>query len=342
MGVSLVSPTWLEEYVNYIDSGLSKLYLGRTQSSEPTSLQRAAAEALATGGKRVRAVLALLWCKAFSGDYKRALPVAVAYELAHATALIQDDIIDHSIMRRGKKSTTAKYGLSFAVLASDLLLFSVPKMVAMYRDLSSERLCWLFDLVGESCRSTTWGEFLDLEMAAASDVSEKEYDEMIRLKTASLLGAPAASGALVGGASREEVETAYSFGERLGMAYQIQDDLLDLMGDEVSLGKPVFTDLRGGKKNIVLIHALKYSSEEERSFLVSLFGREGVYSETEIQRARRVFSGCGSVEYAQTKVTRNVDEGKKILNTVISTNRHDSLALQHLLELSEYLSKRYY
>ncbi|MDG6924369.1 MAG: polyprenyl synthetase family protein, partial [Nitrososphaerota archaeon] len=177
--MSQVSPPWLEEYVDCIDSQLSELYLGRPQSSRTTTLQRAAADALSTGGKRVRAVLALLWCEAFSGDYKRAIPVAVAYELAHATALIQDDIIDHSDLRRGKESTVAKYGLSKAVLASDLLLFHVPKMIAGYGDLSSERLCWLFDLVGESCRATTWGEFLDLEMAAAGDgdVSEKEYEE---------------------------------------------------------------------------------------------------------------------------------------------------------------------
>ena len=291
-------------------------------------------------------MLALLWCEAFSGDYGRGIPVAVAYELAHTTALIQDDIIDHSDLRRGKESTVAKYGLSNAVLASDLLLFHVPKMVAKYSDLNSERLCWLFDLVGESCRRTTWGESLDLEMAAVAvgknddDSFEKEYEEMIRLKTASLLGAPSASGAIVGGASKEEVKAAYCFGECLGMAYQIQDDLLDLMGDEGALGKPVFTDVKGGKKNVVLIHALKRCSEEERSFLVNLLGREEPYSESEIQRARKMFSESGSVEYADTKVVRYVDEARKVLGTILNAQKPS--ALQHLFELSDYLSKRYY
>ncbi len=301
------------------------------------------------GGKRVRAVLALLWCEAFSGDHKRAIPIAVAYELAHATALIQDDIIDHSNLRRGRESTVAKYGLSNAVLASDLLLFHVPKMVAKYSDLGSERLCLLFDLVGESCASATWGESLDLEMAAVPvtssdyDALEKEYEEMIRLKTASMLGAPSASGAIVGGArTKEEVEKAYIFGESLGMAYQIQDDLLDLTGDEAALGKPVFTDLRGGKKNVVLIHALRCCSEGERRFLVGLLGRKGAYRESEIQRARRVFSECGSVEYACAKVVRYVDEGRNVLSAFSNSTRRNSSALQHLLELSEYLSKRYY
>ena len=165
---------------------------------------------------------------------------------------------------------------------------------------------------------------------------------MIRLKTACLLGAPSASGAIVGGASDEDVKTAYGFGELLGMAYQIQDDLLDLMGDEASLGKPVFTDIKGGKRNLVLIHALKHCSEEERRFLVHLLGREGSYHEHEIQRARQIFSGCGSVEYAHSKVLRYVDEARKVISTGIDGTKQDSKALKHLLELSDYLSKRYY
>jgi geranylgeranyl diphosphate synthase, type II len=339
----VLGPLWLKEYADCIDTQLSELHLG--QPPRTTALQRAANEALSAGGKRVRAVLALLWCEVFSGDYKHAIPVAVAYELAHATALIQDDIIDNSDLRRGKRSVVAKYGLSNAILTSDLLLFHVPKMVSKYRDLSSERLCALFDLLGDSCRASIWGEFLDLEMAAVPNESgpeEQDYEEMIRLKTASLLGAPAASGAIVGGASDEEVKTAYKFGECLGMAYQIQDDLLDLMGDEGVLGKQGFTDVKGGKRNVVLIHSLDHCSEEDRSFIVGLLGRREPYSESELQRARQIFTENGSVEYARTKVGRYVEQARGILSVVAQAKRQESMALQHLNELTDYLSKRYY
>jgi geranylgeranyl diphosphate synthase type II len=160
----------------------------------------------------VRATLALLWCEVYSRDYRPAIPLAVAYELAHASALIQDDIIDRSELRRGKKSIEAKYGLTTALLASDLLLFNVPKMIAKYADLDSRRLARILDLLGEACRATTWGEFIDMQMAREEDQTEQRYEEMIRMKTSSLLSAPCASGAVVGGASDEDVGLASKFG----------------------------------------------------------------------------------------------------------------------------------
>ena len=114
-------------------------------------------------GKRIRAVLALLWCEALSDDYRRAAPVAVAYELAHAAALVQDDIIDNSYLRRGEKSIVGKYGISGAILTSNTLLFQVPNLIAECgrRGSDSTTLCSLLDLLGDCYRSATLGEFLD-------------------------------------------------------------------------------------------------------------------------------------------------------------------------------------
>jgi len=285
----------------------------------------------------VRALLALLWCEAFSGDYRPAVPVAVAYELAHACALVQDDILDGADMRRGRPSIVAKYGLSNAVLASDLLLFYVPKMVAKYGYLASERLAKLFDMVGEACRGTTWGEFLDLQMTDKTEITEGEYDSMIRMKTATLLGAPSASGAIVAGASDERVGAAWRFGEFLGMAYQVQDDLLDLTGDEKTLGKPVFADLRGGKRSVVLIHCLRHCSEEDHRFIFGLLNRRGSYGELEKARLQKVLEQCGSVRYAREKAMGYVKEAKEVLSSI-----HECKAKSQLLELSDYLAFRYW
>lgn len=115
-------------------------------------------------------------------------------------------------------------------------------MVAKYEDVESWRLARIFNLVGEACKATTWGEFIDAEMAQGREETERAYEEMIRLKTSSLLGGPCASGALVGGASEEEAALAIRFGEELGMAYQIQDDTLDIAEDQSALGKPVSRD----------------------------------------------------------------------------------------------------
>jgi len=325
--------TWLKEYVEPVNSALDELNL----RSGTTTLENAAADALSVGGKRVRGTLALLWCEASSGEYRPAIPLAVAYELAHASALVQDDILDNSGMRRGKESIVAKYGLPTAILASDLLLFNVPKMVAMYENLGSKRLARIFDLVGEACRATTWGEFVDMEMARGREETEKAYEEMIRLKTSSLLSAPCASGALVGGASDDEADLASRFGEELGLAYQIQDDTLDLVGDESTLGKPVFTDLRGGKKGLLLIHCLSRCSTDDRKFVLSLLNRSGTYSPEEARRLKRLFQELGSLDYVHEKVMHHTVAAKDVLDSM-----PEGRAKSRLLELTDYLAARYY
>jgi geranylgeranyl diphosphate synthase type I len=324
---------WMKDYVDSVNSQLEELF----PAVGSTALERAAADALSGGGKRVRAILALLWCEVFSGNYRPAIPLAVAYELAHASALVQDDIIDRSDTRRGRESIVAKYGLSNAILASDLLLFNVPKMVAKYNNLEGGRLARIFDLVGEACRATTWGEFLDLEMARGREGTEQDYEEMIRLKTSTLLSAPCASGAMIGGASDEQEALASRFGESLGMAYQVQDDALDLVGDESALGKPVFTDLRGGKKSIVLIHCASHCSSEERSFILSLLNRQGTYSDEEISKLRRLIEENGSLDYAREMMLRYTGRAKGALDTVPQCR-----ARSLLLELADYLAVRYY
>jgi len=323
----------LKEYVDSVNLELRELY----PSTHATALEGAVADALSGGGKRVRAALALLWCEVFSGDYRPAVPLAVAYELAHASALVQDDIIDRSDMRRGRESVVAKYGLPTAILASDLLLFNVPKMVARYSNLESRRLARIFDLVGEACRATTWGEFLDLEMALGRDGAEKDYEEMIRLKTSTLLSAPCASGAIVAGASDEQVSIADRFGEALGMAYQMQDDALDLVGDEAVLGKPIFTDLRGGKKSIVLIHCASRCSAGDRRFIFGLLNRSGPYEKDEISRLKALIEENGSLDYVRQKVLRFTRKAKDSLATI-----PESRARSLLMELTDYLATRYY
>lgn len=324
---------WLKKYTESVNREINELY----PEGRSTTLESAVADALSVGGKRVRATLALLWCETYSGDYRPALPLAVAYELAHASALVQDDVMDHSEKRRGRESIVAKYGLSTAILASDLLLFNVPKMVAKYNEMPSDRLARIFDLVGEACRATTWGEFLDMEMARAGDGTEEEYEEMIRLKTSTLLSAPCASGVLVGGGTDEQVSLASRFGEAVGMAYQVQDDTLDLVGDALALGKPLFSDLRGGKKGIVLIHCANHSSQEDRAFIQSLLNRSGPYNEGEISKLRSLMDAHGSLDYARSMVTRYTSRAKSVLASAPAGR-----AKSYLQELTDYLAARYY
>ncbi|MDG6999344.1 MAG: polyprenyl synthetase family protein [Nitrososphaerota archaeon] len=333
--VSLEFPAWLDEYTSCINDEISSHY-----GASKTELDKVALEAISKG-KRIRAVLALLWCEALGEDYHRATPVAVAYELAHAAALVQDDIIDGSDMRRGEKSIIGKYGTSAAILTSNTLLFQVPNLIAECGRNGSDSftLCKLLDLLGECYRSATMGEYLDLEMAARDDVSETDYTEMIRLKTGALIGAASASGAIIGSAPKnvEAIDAAFGFGESLGMAYQIQDDLLDLMGEESVIGKPIFTDIRRGKKNLLIIHLLSHSSQEEASFIRSMFDRDGPYEEWEIDKTKKLLDRYDSALYAQEFAAGCIERAVAFLHSAKESNARD-----RLLELSSYLALRKY
>jgi len=160
---------------------------------------------------------------------------------------------------------------------------------------------------------------------------------MIRLKTSTLLSAPCASGALVGGASEEQASLAGRFGEELGMAYQIQDDALDLVGDETTLGKPVFTDLRGGKKSVILLHCLNQCSGDDRKFILGLLNRSGPYEADEVAKLKELIADKGSLEYAKGRVVSYTDRARVILGSAPST-----AARSRLLELTSYLASRYY
>jgi geranylgeranyl pyrophosphate synthase len=321
--------------VELVDSRVSKLF-GRGDSS----LEMAVTEAL-SGGKRVRAVLALLWCEGVSGDGRTAIPVAVAYELAHAAALVQDDILDNSETRRGEQSIVRKHGLRSAMLASNMLLAQVPRVISEYGvgDSGGEVLGKLFDLLGDSFGATIMGEFLDLEMAERDLAEQGDYEYMIRMKTGALIGASSASGVVVGGGLHDEklLNAAYSSGEWLGMAYQVQDDLLDIMGDERTLGKPVFADIRGGKKNAVLIHVIEKSSEEDRAFLRELLRKRGAFTEPEVARVRDLLLEHDSVEYARCLATGYAENAKRVVETAATGDVRSKL-----MELSDYLVSRKY
>ena len=202
------------------------------------------------------------------------------------------------------------------------------------------KLTKLFELLGDAYASSVLGEFLDLEMVEKSDASESDYEHMIGLKTGALIGASSASGVVVGSMVESDhmVDVAYRFGELLGMAYQVQDDLLDIVGDEGVLGKPVFADIKGGKKNLVLIHTAQLCSQEDREFLAGIPANGGrSLAETEIERARALFVKFGSIDYARKVATGYVERARSMLDNLEPREARGKLA-----ELCGYLTDRKY
>lgn len=319
---------------NYIDLINSKL--DEVADEQSHGIQVAARYALAGGGKRVRPLLAVLTCEAICGNPKPAIPVAVAYELAHTASFIQDDILDRSEKRRGQPSVWTLWGVEGGVLVSDLLIFEIFGLLCEYERLSLPQgaLYRLLKLIGDSAKNAAHGEFLDLELRRKSRVTVEEYLQMVRLKTGALLAAPSAAGAIVGGASPEQVEVLYEFAERIGCAYQIQDDMFDVIDDEEKPGKPLFMD-PNGKRNIVVIHALTNGARGEVAFIKDLLPKKSI-SKDEASEARAIFQRLGSWVYAGELADKLATEGRALLSALRPSRAKDAL-----IELSHVAIRRY-
>lgn len=205
---------------------------------------------LENGGKRLRPILLLMACEAFGGNPEDARRAALGIEMYHNFTLLHDDVMDRSDLRRGKPTVFKKWGTDTAILSGDVML-------TLAGDYMSE--------VPDSCLRTVLKEFnemavgvyegqqLDMEFEQCDDVTLERYLEMIRLKTSVLLGAACSIGARIGGATDEEARAMYRFGESLGVAFQIQDDYLDVYGDSATFGKPVGGDILNNKKTFLTI-----------------------------------------------------------------------------------------
>jgi len=282
---------------------------------------------LSSGGKRIRPLLALFSCEAVCGDYRPAVPIGVAYELAHTASLMQDDIIDKSEYRRGVRTVYSEYGLPFTILVSDMLIFEIFNKVAEYDELGVEPevVFLLLKYLGVASTSTTLGEYLDCQ-EPFDTMNVDRYLEIARLKTGSLMAASAASGAVVGGAVKKTASALYRFGEALGVAYQIRDDILDIIGDPDVMRKPVFSDLTNRRKNIVLIHAFRNAPSGKRRFLESMFGKRW-YSKEEKAEVKSLFTELGSIDYASRLSTIELEIAEERLSSLKASQARENLEL---------------
>ncbi|MBI2126810.1 MAG: polyprenyl synthetase family protein [Thaumarchaeota archaeon] len=306
----------------------------RDVSEGGSELSIAASEALLAGGKRIRPIIALLTCEAVCGSYQRAIPVAVAYELAHTASLVQDDIIDDSSLRRKKPTIHKKYGMIRAILVSDHLIFDIFSELAKYDrvKISKRRLAQLLLYLANSAKMATRGEFLEAGLATKSEVTEKEYLEIVGLKTAALFAAPAASGAIAGGGSKRVVDSMYQFGYYLGMCFQVMDDMLDIVGNKRDIGKPILKDLQNNTCNIAVVHALSKADLYQRNMIHSMLWRRW-FAPSDVRKIVSTLKELGSLDYATTLANRYSSMSKEMLRILPASGARERLErLTHALE----------
>ena len=238
------------------------------------------------GGKRVRPVLVLAACEAFEGDIHKAIKAALAIELFHNFTLMHDDIMDNASLRRGKETVHEKYDLNTAVLSGDVMVIYAYQLL---QDLDSAIFKKIFNIFNLTAVQVCEGQRLDLNFETQEKVAIDEYIKMIEQKTAVLLGCSLKVGGFLAGTCDEDAEDLYEFGRNLGIAFQIQDDILDTFGDEKEFGKKIGGDILQNKKTYLLIRALEMSDNVQEETLMHCLNH--IQSEEEkILKVKNIFN----------------------------------------------------
>jgi geranylgeranyl diphosphate synthase type I len=320
----------LKKYSAGVDREIEKAL----DTVDPENLYDASKHLIKAGGKKIRPALVLLTAEAVGGNIEGAYKTAAAVELIHTFSLIHDDIMDEDEMRRGKPSVHTMWGEPMAILAGDILFSLAFELVAQTQvdDVPASRVIKALNTVVDACIKICEGQACDMSFEEKFDVGESEYLNMIYKKTAALIAAATKSGAIIGGGTAEQVEALSQYGELIGMAFQIQDDYLDVVSDEEELGKPVGSDIVEGKMTLMVVHTLSVASPEDKEELIFIL-KSGDESNT--QRAIDIFNKYGSIDYTRDIALDNVNRAKDLLDLL-----DDSPAKEALYDLADFMLQR--
>jgi geranylgeranyl diphosphate synthase type II len=241
---------------------------------------------LSIGGKRLRPVLALMACNLFNDKIDKAVIPAIGLEVFHNFTLVHDDIMDQAPVRRNFPTVHNKWKINQADLSGDVMSFVANEC---FLQASPQHLVKVFRVFNKAAIEVCVGQQLDIDFEKSVIVSEDEYLRMIELKTAVLLAASAKIGAIIGGADEKNSELIYQFGRNLGLAFQIQDDLLDIYGDLKIFGKMPGGDIVSGKKTFLLVKALETATGEQFKQLQELFQAKNPHPEFKVQKVMEIY-----------------------------------------------------
>lgn len=297
----------------------------------PKSLFEPIKYILEIGGKRVRPVLALMSYNLFKSDIERSIPIALGIEIFHNFTLLHDDLMDKAETRRGHSTVHIKWNDNTAVLSGDAMLIEAYKEIAK---VDSKYLVEVLELFSQMATEICCGQQLDMEFEKRIDVTIPEYIEMIRLKTAVLLGCALKCGAIVAGASKEDSDALYEFGINIGLAFQLMDDLLDVYGNPETFGKRIGGDILCNKKTFLQITALQ--NPTAKTELLKWIGKEHFDEKEKIDAVTEIYNNMDLKKISEDAIYKYYEKGLNYLDKVnVSTEQKNELK-----ELAENLLTR--
>lgn len=302
---------------------------------KPASLYEPIKYVLSMGGKRIRPTLMLLAYNLFKEDPEKILMNAIALETYHNYTLLHDDLMDNADMRRGHQTVHKKWDANTAILSGDSMLVLAYERMAQC---DNQHLGKVLHLFTETALEIGEGQQYDMEFENRNDVNEEEYIEMIRLKTSVLLACALKIGAILADASEEDADNLYRFGEQIGLAFQLQDDYLDVYGDPKVFGKKIGGDITSNKKTFMLINAFNLANAEQKKELEKWVNAQDFDREEKVAAVTRLYNEIGIDKLAQEKIAYYFENSKKYLDAV----KVDADRKEELCNYAQKMMKRQY
>lgn len=265
----------------------------------PENLYRPARYILKLGGKRIRPILTLISTEVFGGDLKKALPAALSIEVFHNFSLVHDDIMDKAPLRRGKDTVHKKWNINTAILSGDVMLIWSYELLQKYKSDVSFSLIKMFS---EIARKVCEGQQLDMDFPDQENVSLADYMFMIENKTAVLIGCALSVGAIISTANDDQVKEVYNIGVELGLAFQLQDDYLDVFGDINKFGKQIGGDIIENKKTFLYLYILENASEKIKKEFSFWIKQKPIDPNEKITAIKSIYRSCGAEKAIKNKI----------------------------------------
>jgi len=298
-----------EEILRIVNEGLEALPYDR----RPVSLYEPIRYVLSLGGKRIRPVLMLLGYNLYKDHPEDILMPALGLETYHNYTLLHDDLMDNADLRRGHQTVHKKWDANTAILSGDSMLVLAYQRMAQC---DAVHLPQVLDLFTETALEIGEGQQYDMDFETRNDVTEDEYIEMIRLKTSVLLACALKIGAILGGASKEDADLLYQFGEKIGLAFQLQDDLLDVYGDPKVFGKAIGGDITSNKKTYMLINAVNRANAEQRAELMRWIEAKDFDRQEKVAAVTRLYDEIGIRQLCEEKINFYFEQARQTLSKV--------------------------
>ena len=287
----------MEKYRTLVEEQIKSLNI---DEKTPSGLYIPVQYAMSAGGKHIRPILTLLSCKLFCDDFEQALLPAVAIELFHNFTLLHDDLMDNADLRRNRATVHKRWNENTAILSGDaMMILSCRYLCESHPD----KVCDLLDTFTRAAIDVCEGQQYDMDFEQCEEVTIERYITMIRLKTAALIAASLKIGAICGEADKASCEALYNFGISLGIAFQLQDDWLDVYSDPALFGKATGGDILNRKKTFLLLTALESADKETRERLLLLLNSKVIPDKEKIENVTAIYDSLGVSEVTQHKIS---------------------------------------